>query len=395
MSADVLVSLRHEISEIDSEILILLAKRRRLSHLVVQEKVSRKKPIRDIEREEALLVKLIGYGQSLGLDSSYVTRVFQTIIEDSVLVQQAILQNQLNDEPQGQHIAAFLGGSGAYSQLATQRFFAKKPGKLIEMGLPSFNDIVKAVESGQADYGVLPIENTSSGSINEVYDLLQHTRLHIVGEINQPVEHCLVGKTDIALEQISHVYGHPQAHAQCSYALAQLGNIKAVYCSSTADALSQVQASSEPGHVAIASEQSARLFELLVLKSQIANQTKNYSRFIVVSRRAVKVAPLVPAKLSLTMITKQHPGALVDALLVLKQQRLNLLKLESRPIPGTPWEEMFYVDLAANIQDKATVQALDQLQAHTETVRILGCYPSEIVAPALSDTPASDELVKG
>lgn len=374
--ANALDSLRKDINEIDSELLILLAKRRRISHSVVEYKISNNKPIRDEAREQALLEKLISYGKSLGLDGFYVNKVFQTIIEDSVLHQQAMLQQNLNPELLGEtNRVAYLGGQGSYSQLACHKYFSRRPGKLAELGCTSFVEITSKVETGQADFGLLPIENTCSGSINEVYDLLQHAQVSIVGELTQAVEHCLIAQSGVVLDDVKTVHGHPQPFAQCSQFISNLEHVQLAYCDSTSSAIKA--ALKDANSAAIASQSAAKKAGLVVLEENLANQSNNHSRFIVVARKAVQVSKQIPTKTTLIMATKQSPGALADALMILKQHAINLVKLESRPVPGNPWEEVFYVDLEANIQAPNTRAALEALKDVTEYIRILGCYQSE------------------
>lgn len=376
MTKDTLNALRHDINEIDSELLILLAKRRRISHSVLEYKIANNKPIRDEAREEALLEKLISYGKSLGLDAFYINSVFQTILEDSVLNQQAMLQKNLNPDSVGDtHRVAYLGGQGSYSQLACHKYFSRRPGKLVEMGCQSFDQITALVEKGQADYGLLPIENTSSGSINEVFDLLQHAQVSIVGEVTHTVEHCLLALPGTELQVINKVYAHPQPFAQCSRFIQGLGDIQHETCDSTSSALKL--AAEHPNSAAIGSAQAGKNVGLEVIKSGLANQTENHSRFIVVARKALQVSTQIPTKTSLIMATKQQVGSLADALMVFKQHNINMVKLESRPVPGNPWEEVFYVDLLANIADPQVQTALEALKDHTQFVRLLGCYQSE------------------
>ncbi|WP_440053587.1 chorismate mutase [Pseudoalteromonas sp. T1lg65] len=376
MTQDTLDALRHDINEIDSELLILLAKRRRISHSVLEYKIANNKPIRDEAREQALLEKLIRYGKSLGLDAFYINSVFQTILEDSVLNQQAMLQKSLNPGTVGDtHRVTYLGGQGSYSQLACHKYFSRRPGKLVEIGCQSFEEITEQVEKGQADFGILPIENTSSGSINEVFDLLQHAQVSIVGEVTHTVEHCLLALPDTELQDIDKIFAHHQPFAQCSRFIQGLGDIQHETCDSTSSALKL--AAENPNSAAIGSAQAGRSFGLEVLKPGLANQTENHSRFIVVARKALQVSTQIPTKTSLIMATKQHVGSLADALMVFKQHNINMVKLESRPVPGNPWEEVFYVDLLANVADKHVQTALDNLKDHTQYVRLLGCYQSE------------------
>jgi chorismate mutase/prephenate dehydratase len=228
---------------------------------------------------------------------------------------------------------------------------------------------------------VLPIENTSSGSINEVYDQLQHTRLNIVGELTHPIKHALLVHESVEIAQIKTIYAHPQVFAQCSHFLAEFGNVEVKTCDSTSDALMKVSELACNHAAAIGSEQSGNFYALKSVKSDLANQKENHSRFIVVASQSIKVPLQVPAKTTVIMSTVQTPGALCDALLVLKNNDINLTKLESRPINGNPWEEMFYVDVEGNIEDGPMQTAFDTLRGMTRYFKVLGCYPVEEISP--------------
>jgi len=375
-------SLRDKITTIDSELLELLARRRGLTNNVAETKIQHHIPVRDQKREEQLLIRLIKQGKAVGLDAHYVTQLFHVILEDSVLNQQALLAERANPgSTLPLNRVAFLGDKGSYSYLATQKYFSRRPGEIVEMGCQSFNEIVQKVESGEADYAVLPIENTSSGSINEVYDQLQHTHLSIIGELTHPIRHALLVAKPIQINEIKTLYAHPQVFAQCSHFLAELGNVEVKTCDSTSAAMMSVSESGRDDVAAIGSEAGGALYGLSAIKSNLANQKENHSRFIVVARNAVTVPLQVPAKTTLVMSTVQTPGALVDALLVLKGNKINMSKLESRPITGNPWEEMFYIDVEGNIQDGPMQNALDELKKMTRSLKVLGCYPSEEISP--------------
>ncbi|MGL6261567.1 prephenate dehydratase [Vibrio sp. WXL103] len=375
--------IRLRLNELDDQLLKLLSERRQMSIEVAKSKVQTSKPVRDASREQELLVKLINNGKSkYQLDAEYITKLFHTIIEDSVLLQQAYLQELANPDHQKPLArVAFLGAKGSYSHLASREFFSRKNMELVELNCDVFKEVAKTVESGHADYGVLPIENTSSGSINEVYDLLQHTTLYIVGELTLPIEHCLVGVSDVRLEEITTLYSHPQPHQQCSEFLSRLKNVKLKTCASTADAMKKVQELNQPEIAAIGNASSGKLYGLQPLQGNISNQTENHTRFIVVARKPVDVSPQIPAKSTLIMSTSQQAGSLVQTLLVLQRFGINMTKLESRPIMGNPWEEMFYVDLEAHLDSEDMQQALEQLTKITKHLKVLGCYPSENVKP--------------
>lgn len=308
--------------------------------------------------------------------------LYQSIIEDSVLNQQAYLHGRANPETQKQqYCIAYLGARGSYSYLAATRYCQRRQVDMLDLGCQSFDEIVQAVESGHADYGFLPIENTSSGSINEVYDVLQHTSLSIVGETTIEVSHCLLAKAGSKISDIKTVYAHPQPISQCSRYLSQHKDLRLEYCSSSAEAMERVNQSPDNSAAAIGSAEGGALYQLESIEAGLANQKINQSRFIVVARKAVAVPEQLPAKTTLIMATGQKAGALVEALLVLKAHQLNMSKLESRPIPGTPWEEMFYLDIDANISSEAMQAGLKQLERITRFIKVLGCYPCETVKP--------------
>ena len=379
-----LAELRKDINEIDNELMVLLAKRRRVSNLVAEAKIAINKPIRDIKREEIMLIELINGGKSLGLDGYYVKQVFQKIIEDSVLHQQALLQKHVNSASSKLPInrVAYLGSQGSYSDLATQKYFSRHASELKQIGCSSFIEIIETVEHGKADHGILPIENTSSGSINEVYDLLQHTNLSIVGELTHPVNHCMVSAVDTSPEKIKKLFAHPQVYAQCSNYLNQFHDVEIEICEASSAAFEAIKDDTTGELAALGSGEGARLYGLQIIAEALANQKENFSRFIILAPKAVEVSTQIPSKTTWIMSTEQKPGALVDALIILKDHKVNMCKLESRPITGNPWEEMFYVDVEGNVQEKNLTQAIDELMKTTRYLKVLGCYPSEDIQPA-------------
>jgi len=374
--------IREKITQLDQQLLELFAQRRSLTLNVAKSKAHQIRPVRDQQREQELLIRLINQGKALGLDAHYVTSVYQTIIEDSVLNQQAYLQTLANPNIQVPTVSvAFLGDKGSYSYLASHRYFSRRAEKINEYGCQSFGEIMQQVESGHVDYGVLPIENTSSGSINEVYDVLQHTNLSIVGEITQPIEHCLLTAVNTQLTKIKTIYAHGQPFTQCSNFLDKQTNIRIEYCDSTADAMAKAFELQDETVAVIGSEEGGQLYKLHALEKSIANQTENHSRFILVARKPIDVAEQIPAKTAIILATGQKAGALVDCLVILKENGINMCKLESRPIQGRPWEEMFYIDVEANLKSISLQEALTEITSITNFIKVLGCYPIEHISP--------------
>ncbi len=380
-SENPLLALREKISAVDEKLLTLLAERRALAIDVAKTKMTTHRPIRDVDRERALLEHLITLGKKHQLDAHYITRLFQQIIEDSVLTQQALLQKHLNQTHARSARIAFLGPKGSYSHLAARNYAARHFDEFIESGCLKFHDIIHQVETGQADYAVLPIENTSSGSINDVYDLLQSTSLSIVGEMTINADHCVLVSGPTDLQQIETVYSHPQPFQQCSQFINRFPHWKIVYTESTAAAMEKVATLNSTSVAALGSEAGGALYHLQVLERNLANQRQNMTRFIILARKPVEVSEQVPAKTTLIMATGQQAGALVEALLVLRKHHLIMSKLESRPINGNPWEEMFYIDVQGNLRASDMQQALRELNEITRSLKVLGCYPSDTVIP--------------
>ncbi|MBE2897471.1 chorismate mutase [Pasteurellaceae bacterium 20609_3] len=379
-----LSEIRQQITALDRQLLDILSQRHQLAFDVVKSKEETQKPLRDINREQQLLKDLVDYANehNLGLDSDYIIAMFQRVIEDSVLTQQAYLQNKLNAAAQSAVKVAFLGVRGSYSNLAARRYAKRVQKQLAELSCDSFSEIFDKVNSGEADVGVLPLENTTSGAINEVYDLLQHTELAIVGELAYPIKHCVLVSQPTALSVIDTLYSHPQVLAQCSHFIRALDNVKTHYCESSSHAMQLVAQLNKPNIAALGNAEGGALYGLNVLHDHIANQPNNITRFIIISKSAVNVSPQVQSKTLLLMSTTQKAGALVDALLVFKNHGIQMTKLESRPIYGKPWEEMFYLEIIANIHNDSTQQALRELNAVCQYLKVLGCYPSDLVIPA-------------
>ncbi|MCU6664327.1 P-protein [compost metagenome] len=380
-SENPLLDLRDKISTLDEKLLSMLAERRALAVEVGKAKLASHRPVRDIDRERDLLERLITLGKTHHLDAHYITRLFQLIIEDSVLTQQALLQQHLNKTNPHSARVAFLGPKGSYSHLAARQYAARHFEEFIESGCAKFADIFNQVETGQADYAIVPIENTSSGAINDVYDLLQHTTLSLVGELTIPIDHCVLVSGSTDLSKIETVYSHPQPFQQCSQFLNRYPGWKIEYTESTSAAMEKVAQTNTPTVAALGNEAGGALYGLQVLERNLANQTQNITRFVVLARKAIDVSDQVPAKTTLLMATGQQAGALVEALLVLRNHNLIMTKLESRPIHGNPWEEMFYLDIQANLESASMQKALRELGKITRSMKVLGCYPSENVVP--------------
>ena len=371
--------LRDKINQLDSGLIKLLAQRRKLSKEVIVVKENSNKPIRDQQREAELLNRLIKAGKKEGLDSHFLSKIFYEIIEDSVRLQQNFVQTKLNTKSEKKKAIkiAIQGIEGSYSYLASQKYFTHFNYELTFVSKKLFDEVIDSVEKGEADYAVLPIENTTSGGINEVYDLLLHTTLSIVGEEKFQVKHCLVALEEVPIRKIKKVLAHHQAAAQCSKFLESIPNVGVEYFVDTAMSVQKIKEVGNSSFAAIASEEAATLFNLKILQRDIANQPENFTRFLVASRKPEEVDSRIPCKTSIVMATSHTAGSLVEALNVFRKYNVNLTKLESRPIIGNPWEEMFYIDFEGNITDETIKNVMDELGQFTRFIKILGSYPSQ------------------
>lgn len=365
---------------LDNELIEKLAERKHLLVQLIQNEEVKSLIFGNKFEENRLIARLIQHGKELGLDSYFINQLFRKIFEHSQKLQEELLAIAPQKEQQApeQIIVAFQGVEGAYSHLAGQKFFSTKIEQVVFRGLPTFKAILDSVEKGGAHYAVLPIENTTAGSINEAYDLLSQTNLAIIGEEIWPVKHCLVAIERVPLARIRRIFSHPQALAQCSNFLSELQHCTIESFIDTAMAVKKVKADEDLSEAAIASEEAAEIYGLKTIKGDIANTRENYTRFFIVAREPVEYSGRIPCKTSLIFATKHIEGALVNCLNVLARNHLNLTKIESRPRPNIPWEYLFYADFEGNIKSKNVKKALEELSIEVSFMKVLGTYPAKV-----------------
>jgi len=263
---------------------------------------------------------------------------------------------------------AFQGEPGAYSEQAAYGYF----GQVGTLPCESFEAVFAAVTSGEAESGLIPIENSLAGSIHQNYDLLLRHNLYIVGEYFLRVRHCLIGLPGVAKSEIRKVISHPQALGQCAGYLRGLGvKVEPVY--DTAGSVKMLKASGERTTAALASARAAEIYAMQVLEDGVEDNPENYTRFL-----AIAPAPVTPegeAKTSIVFTLKNQPGALFKALSVFALRDIDLTKIESRPLAGKPWEYLFYIDFMGAIDEPRVGKALDHLGEYALSLRVLGAYP--------------------
>ncbi len=377
-----LEELRNEIDGIDRELLDLFLRRMQVAQQVGEYKAARHLPVLDAQRERELLAQKAELApQGYGGD---VRAFFEATMAISRRRQRRLVDE--DDANFARYLAAkeaavlgpvktprgvlYQGQPGAYAEEAAATFFGEDCNRT---NLPLWEDIFVALQRGEADYGVLPIENSSTGSINQVYDLLAHYGAYIAGEVTLKISHCLLAPPGVTLEDVEAVYSHEQGLHQCAPYLKAHPHWDQRTASNTAAAAKFVSESGQPW-AAISSERCAKLYGLNVLARHIAVADDNFTRFVVVSPR-LELGP-DRDKVSALFTLPHKAGTLHQIMAVFAASGLNLMKLESRPIPGNRWEYLFFVDFSGNLLDADMDLVLRELTSNATQFRILGNYKS-------------------
>lgn len=265
---------------------------------------------------------------------------------------------------------AFQGEKGAYSEDAAYHFWTEN---IEPIAAKKFKDIFSAVANKTCEYGIIPIENSLTGSIHQNIDLLLEFHLSIVGEIILRVKHHLLSLPGVKLNHVKSIYSHPQALEQCSNYLDTLSDAEIVPMYDTAGSARFLLENKKTDGAAIASSRAGQDYGLQVIKKDIENNHQNFTRFLIIARNPKN--PKQHAKTSIVFSTKDIPGALFKALSVFSLRDINLLKIESRPLRKGPWKYWFYLDFEGSINEEVCKNALHHLQEITSFLKILGSYP--------------------
>ena len=377
---DELDKLRGRLDKVDSRIIAALAQRQQVINEIARHKAGQPTPVRDALREQEVLTRLVEMGKQAALDEHFVARVYRQILDYSVRCQEEHLIQHHDPERavrRTPHVG-YLGIEGSYSHLAATKHFSPRGGDAVYRGCDSFREMLDAVQAGSLDCAVLPIENTTAGSINAGYDLLTRMNLALIGEEVLDVTHCLLTLGPVPLGELRSICSHPEALAQCSDFLAGLPSCRQESCRDTAYAARKVRADGNRLQAAIASADAGARYGLHVLQGDLSNQRDNQTRFVIVAAAPVSYDLRIRCKTSLVFATRHEQGALLACLNVLGRQGLNLTKLESRPRPGMPWEYLFYADFEGNVAEERVQAALRELATATSYLRLLGSYPVRV-----------------
>ena len=267
---------------------------------------------------------------------------------------------------------AIQGHAGSFSEAAARAYFSSETQLAPQ---PNFKALFASVEDGSCACGVVPIENSLMGSIHENYDLLLQSDVHIVGEIKLRIVHNLIVNRGVQLADIRYIASQPPALAQCTRFIHSLADAQTIAADDTAGAVKELATSGARDRGAIAGARAAAAYGMEILVPGIEDAPHNFTRFLVVNRCAAS-APAEPAKTTLVFALKHVPGALCRGLAAFAERGINLLKIESRPMPERPWEYVFYLDLQGHVEQAACAQAVEQLQDTAEFRPHLGLVPA-------------------
>ena len=371
--------LRNEINQIDDEILDLFLRRMDAAAQVADYKRAHDLPIYQPQREREILKKAAdkagpemgGYARVLFSMLMELSKSAQNLRNNQQIDLHRQIENAIENTPRlfpQSPMVACQGVEGANSQIACEKIF-KNPAILY---FKSFESVFTAIEQGLCQYGILPIENSTAGSVKKVYDLMIRHNFSIVRTFRLKVDHNLLAKPGVSLLDIKEIYSHEQALNQCSTFLEKLPGVKIIAVENTAVAAQMVAASDRTDIAAISSRSCAELYGLQNLAPSIQDKDNNRTRFICISKN-LEIYPGAD-KTSIMMILPHRPGSLYRVLARLFALGINVTKLESRPIPNRDFEFMFYFDLDTSIYSKEFVQLMCELDDLCEEFKYLGSY---------------------
>lgn len=371
-----LMECRKRIDEIDRQMVELFEKRMELAMDIAAYKKSVGKPIFDAAREEEKLATLRELTQN-EFNRKAIADLFKQIMSMSRRLQYTLLENQdnLGFHPVEHFLrspdtkVAFYGEHGAYTEQAMMEFFQTEVD-----GIPkeTFEDVMKAIRDGEADYGVLPIENSSTGTLADIFDLLAEYDNYIIGEHLVKIEHNLWGLPGAELSNIVRVYSHRQGLLQCSDFLKQHDGIEQVVGGSTAGSARRVLEEKDIRQAAIASKRAGEYHGLQLLQKEIHNEDHNTTRFIVISKK--RVYEQGAKRTSICFALPHKSGALYHMLSHFIYNNINLTKIESRPIIGKAFSYRFFVDIEGGLDHPAVMNALHCIKEEAIEMKILGSY---------------------
>ncbi|MCT4607443.1 MAG: chorismate mutase [Marinisporobacter sp.] len=366
---DDLDKLRNEIDYIDEEMVKLFEKRMETVLKIAEYKKRKHMPIFHKDRETEVIKKNINYLKNKAFYEP-TEEFFKKLMEISRGVQREQLKIlEENEKRDDQLIIGFQGVEGSFSEQALIEYFGEK---VTRKNVREFKDVFESLKNDEIHYGVLPIENSSTGGIAEVYDLLRQYGFHIVGEKSIKVEHHLLGVKGTKIEDIKEVYSHSQAFSQSSEFFKKYEEFKLIPYKNTAMSAKLIKDENTKAKAAVASNKAAKLYDLDIIASNINYNKSNYTRFIIIGKNLE--LHVNSNKISVVVATPHRAGALYGILRYFAENGLNMLKIESRPMINKSWEYFFYIDFEGNLNEEVVKRSIDLIKKGSSFFQLLGNY---------------------
>lgn len=367
---NVLSGYREEIDQIDEKLVQLLQRRMTIAGEIGKIKESQGLMVRDPKRERLILDRISAMVENPA-HRERILMIIRSVLEASRALQDGGRAVSAAARDTGATVSAgYAGVPGAFAETALIRYFGERSEPYVSF--PTFQEVCDAILSGEIRYGMLPVENTTTGAINAVYDLIREKELFITGEICVPVVHHLIGHKGTELHEIREVYSHPQGLEQCSQFLERLSEVQLIPMTNTAFSVRHVADSEDHSKGAIASERAAEIYGLEILQRAIQNSSVNATRFVVLASQPVIDED---ADSSSFVLTAHHSaGSLYDILGCFAKEQVNLFRIESRPVPDRPWEYFIYLDAEGTPALETMQRAVSQAREFCPYFRYLGSY---------------------
>ena len=380
---------RNEIDRLDTEIIKLLEQRFDKAANIAKIKSENDIPVFDPSREEQVFNNIV---RKISNDryNSYIRNTYASLMNSSKDMQKDILDKiNASEELSAESVSdgkvelenkidyskckiVYQGVPGSYSEEALKRFF---PDDVETINVNEFSDTIKYIREGKADYGILPVENSSTGSVNESVELLSDNMCYIVGEVILPVVHNFAVKKGTKIENIKEVYSHEQGFLQCRDFLSQHPDWKTIPYLNTAIAAKHVSEDKDFNKAVIASSRAADIYGLEILQHEINKKKINSTRFAVFTDKFIVEEKA--DKISVMLTLPHKSGSLYNMLKILADKGLNMIKIESRPMPDRNWEYVFYIDFEGNICENRCVSALKEIKNNSGFFKIMGNYKKD------------------
>ncbi len=368
--------IRTRIDNIDKELVRLLEERMIIVEDVIEYKAANNMKIFDAKREEEVIKKNTDRVKEKKL-KKYIEKMLNNIMSVSKEYQESkifeVKDNDFDADFTGKKMG-YTGVPGSFGHEVLLSLVDEKHSEIKKYN--THEEVAEAVASGEIDYGVIPIENSSTGEVRDSIDLIKEKDIYIVGEISHKIKQNLLGVKGSSIENIKNVYSHEQALMQCSKFLKEHSDWNAVACSNTAIAAEFIKKENNNENACIANIKTKNIYDLELLAEGINNNKENYTRFIIISKN-MKISKK-SNKISIVTTIEHKAGTLFKLIEIFSKESLNMVSIKSRPIPDKTWEYYFYIDFEGNLNDENVIRAFENIKARMSYMKILGNYRSDI-----------------